>query len=362
MLVPKRPLPLSSQTCCRKGDSSPAETASGLFAPRPRSPRLRSGVTAGFTLIELLVVIAIIAILVALLLPAVQQVREAARKSQCQDHLHNIGVALHGYEASFGVLPPGVVRQTADVHYDPAGDANTLNVESWGWGAFLLPNVEQKPLYDQCGIGQGRTLENVVNTNLSLLETSIDIYRCPSDTAPDVRTVALSGYTPRFALWGTSNYKAVQSHRATSPYGNVLTEVTGCFYGNSKVRFRDITDGTGNTILVGEVAWVGRIPALRYSAAVWAGCRLGLGGNCADDILAGGRGAINHQVNNADQMQESFHSAHPGGAQFVMGDGVVRFLSENIDYRTNGDSNSSVEDSVYERLLSRKDGQPVGSY
>jgi hypothetical protein len=128
------------------------------------------------------------------------------------------------------------------------------------------------------------------------------------------------------------------------------------------LRIGEVTDGTSNTIAVGEIAWIRRLATgaqLRHQAAVWAGCRQGQQGNCTDDVFAGGRAAINHLNNNSDQLAESFSSLHVGGAHFVLCDGSVHFVSENIDYVTNGVSNSSNVDSAYERLLARNDGQVV---
>ena len=310
----------------------------------------------GFTLVELLVVIAIIGILIALLLPAVQAAREAARRSQCSNNLKQIGLALHNYHDTHKVFPPGVVQQTADPDF-VAGAGNVANpVESWAWSAFLLPFVEQSALHEQGGIGSGNLLQNVIDT---VARVPVPAYRCPSDTAPKIRTTAIAGFTVRFAEWASSNYKGNCSHRGCGVDGGLNT--TGIFWRlNNEIGMRDIVDGTSNTIMVGEVCWIRQ--NLRYQAAVWAGCLQGQQGNCVDDILAGGRGAINHQVNNADQLQESFSSMHPGGAQFVLGDGSVRFISENIEYITDAASNASAVDSTYERLLARNDGQPLGEF
>ncbi len=116
--------------------------------------------------------------------------------------------------------------------------------------------------------------------------------------------------------------------------------------------------------MIGEIAWVRG--QWRYQAAVWAGCIQGQQGNCVDDVLASGRAAINHQAppapGNGDQMAESFSSHHTGGVNFVFGDGSVRFVSQNIDYITNGPSNGSAADSAYEYLLHREDGQVVANF
>jgi len=319
--------------------------------------------TRGFTLVELLVVIAIIGVLVALLLPAVQSAREAARRMQCQNHLKQIGIALHTYESVHKRFPPGIVQQQADPDFVPGGTAQNLvnNTESWGWGAFLLPFLEQGALYEAAGIGRGALLQNATRE----ASTPIAVYRCPSDgRAPKVRVGV--GFNVRFGPWALSNYKANCAPRVCGISGS-----DGLFWRSnapgeggtpSGIAFRQIEDGTSNTIAVGEIAWI-RVASgveLRHQAAVWAGCVQGQQGNCVDDVLASGRAAINHLVNNADQLAESFSSLHSGGgAGFVFADGSVRFLSQNIDYVTDGPSNTSPVDSTYERLLARNDGQAV---
>jgi prepilin-type N-terminal cleavage/methylation domain-containing protein/prepilin-type processing-associated H-X9-DG protein len=315
-----------------------------------------------FTLVELLVVIAIIGVLVALLLPAVQSAREASRKMGCQNNLKQIALALHNYEQTHKKFPPGVVQQQADPQFSPgATAANTVNnTESWAWSAFLLPYIEQNALYEQAGIGRGNPLQNVV----PLASTPLAAYRCPSANSPKVRVGV--GFTVRFAPWATSNYKANCSHQGCGISGS-----DGIFWRSnapgeggtpSDMGLRNLEDGSSNTIAVGEIAWIRVVNGmqLRHQAAAWAGCVQGQQGNCVDDVLASGRAAINHLHNNADELAESFSSVHSGGgASFAMADGSVHFLSQNIDYVTNGVSNSSPVDSAYERLLCRNDGQLV---
>ncbi|MEW4561042.1 DUF1559 domain-containing protein [Bremerella sp. JC770] len=314
----------------------------------------------GFTLVELLVVIAIIGVLIALLLPAVQQAREAARRIQCSNTLKQIGIAVHNYHDVHLALPPGHVIQANDP--DWGSTTSDTNVESWGWGAILLPYIEQHALYEQSGLSRGVLLETVVDP---IALTPIAAYRCPSDTAPTI------GDGRKYSEWAVSNYKASYGHRSGAISIQTVHPTpeaeTGCFLPIGKpgasqpsLRFRDITDGTSNTIAIGEVAW--KRGELFYEAAVWAGGTRGKGGNICEDVYAGGRASINHSNNVSNELCESFSSMHPGGAQFVFADGSVHFVTETIDFITNGSSNSSDVDSSYERLLSRNDNQVIGEY
>ncbi len=320
----------------------------------------------GFTLIELLVVIAIIAVLIALLLPAVQQAREAARRSQCKNNLKQIGLAMHNYLDVYNAFPPGLISQIADAQYAGVTSSTVdANVECWGWGAFLLPYLEQTALYNQGGVGNGSPLENVLTT---VAMTPITVYRCPSDYAPATRTPS------QFATWATSNYKANMGHRIGPQFADinptqganvvstkVEAKATGMFFRDIVRRIRDVTDGASNTILVGEARYE-LSGSSNSTAAVWAGAKRGLGGNSAKDVFGTGRGPINNTIGNFNQIVEPFSSHHVGGAQFVFADGSVRFLSENIDFTANAADNESAADSTYEFLLNRADGQPVGEY
>ena len=137
-------------------------------------PHVRNSQFKGFTLVELLVVIAIIGVLIALLLPAVQQAREAARRIQCNNHLKQIGLSLHNYHDTFGTLPSLLIPPQ-----DIRGSANQVDSwdPAWGWQAFLLPFIEQTALHEQARIGQGsRPLDHIAS-----FRTAIDGYMCPSD-------------------------------------------------------------------------------------------------------------------------------------------------------------------------------------
>ncbi|WP_437228288.1 DUF1559 domain-containing protein [Planctomicrobium sp. SH661] len=342
------------------------------------------GLSAGFTLIELLVVIAIIAVLISLLLPAVQQAREAARRSQCRNNLKQIGLALHNYHEACNLFPPGFVRDLSDPQYanltnsTPAGPYSTDSsgssywVECWGWSAFLLPYVDQAPLYQKT-IGAGRRLHDELTTNnggegTRVAQTIISSFRCPSDTGPRVRELGSSGaniQTGRLT-GGMSNYAGNISHRRdnVSNGGGIFggPRTTGLFWLHSNARLRDITDGASNTIAVGEVAF--EIKGLIWGAKAWAGCRMGGGPYCIDDILASGRGPINFPVDSVPQRMQNFSSLHDGGAHFLLADGSVRFISQHISYvsSTPAGSNDSDADSTYEYLLNREDGMPIGAF
>ncbi len=294
----------------------------------------------GFTLIELLVVIAIIAILVALLLPAVQQVREAARKSQCQDNLHNIGTALHNYHGTFNALPPGsIVVKSAD--------GSTYNGHGWTWHASILPHIEQKPLYDAIQGPDGMGGEpGGVNSEKQLLAGSSDleIFACPSN--PKVKSKpAKNGYS-------TSTYNGNMGTRigdgsdnclsgSVSTADDMVNKAWGCMNGNgvfyisSSVRFGDVIDGLSNTIFVSEVVDSGGDSQLLGGAGsdrkyIFSG---GADSNPPTEmteylIAAEGNDPINGGA------EEAAGSYHAGGAHFSLGDGAVRFLSENMHMPT----------------------------
>lgn len=318
----------------------------------PKSARVER--RHAFTLVELLVVIAIIGILIALLLPAVQAAREAARRSQCSNNLKQIGLGLHNYHDVLRSFPSLFVIATGDPDLpNPCINANSdLSVESWAWSALILPFVEQTVLHQSAEIGRGGLLQ----THLAgLARQRIAVYRCPSDPGPDVgQTIG------RFLTAGTSNYGAINSHRSGSLYAG--TAATGSFWCNSGVSFRDITDGTSNTIAVAETTT--SLKGVGMGPKKWSGCQQGCGGNCIDEVALTGRWPINDTTGSVDQRGEAPSSSHPGGVQVLLHDGSVRFISETIDFKKNAGSanNDTVVDSTWERLLSRDDGQPVGDF
>ncbi|MCP4508676.1 MAG: DUF1559 domain-containing protein, partial [Fuerstiella sp.] len=238
----------------------------------------------GFTLIELLVVIAIIAILIALLLPAVQQAREAARRTQCNNNLKQIGLALHNYHDVHKTFPPGWVDQTFGTS------------SNWGWAVYLLPQIEQANLYGRLQVGNPHSLGIALDDpqKLKLMQTPITAFRCPSDTAPEIndRHTLVSDRQLEISV-ATSNLVAA----AGGGDWTVAGKLTGSFGKNSRVNLRDITDGSSNTIVVGERAWQLFLPtggAVQCGAATVFGMSAGsVNGIMPRMTLAKGRFGIN---------------------------------------------------------------------
>ncbi len=349
--------------------------------PRQSSCARRSA----FTLIELLVVIAIIATLVAILLPAVQQAREAARRSTCKNNLKQLGIALHNYHDTYNTLPPGHVL-------DPlSGD----DQGHWIWSAMILPFVEQGGLYDALRVGNLPASQSLA-MNTSIMQQTIPVFRCPSDAGPSVFTTARLGYTfDAVPASGTTvndvgvtvtnyvlnnNVAYQRSRPATTPTSGI-SGATGPFWENSKCRFADITDGPSNTFLAGERAY------LVHNENAYAAMLLAIRGN-----LAAGQGptAFDKSGNTAsnqgmysyssttyfginpiisifasgdqDYVRAGYSSQHQGGSQFLMGDGAVVFISQNIDNSGYGATPNGIIDSTFEYLAGISDGKIVGSY
>ena len=312
----------------------------------------------GFTLIELLVVIAIIAVLIALLLPAVQQAREAARRSQCKNNLKQMGLALHNYHDTYNVFPFG--------HGEDGLNAPNTCAEGtcaqWSWGAMLLPQLEQKPLFDKLRPG-ARKAQQAVKNDLALMQTVLSVFRCPSDTAPDLNTdqKVPNGDGDTAECTGancqptaTANYIGINHHSRLD-----RTNPTGVFgRGAWKKAMRDVTDGLSNTMLVGERPWHLWGPTKKGQAGVIYATN-GDQDNGHENGLVYVAGATANPPN--AECNTCFGSRHAGGTQFLMGDGAVRFVSENIDHRNDG-SHPSPVNSVYERLAHISDGQPIGDF
>ena len=328
-----------------------------------------AGRRPGFTLVELLVVIAIIGILIALLLPAVQAAREAARRMQCTNNLKQIGLSMHNYHDTFKCFPPGVICFEQN-----AGNVRTW--DSWGWSAFLLPYVEQKPLYDQLNLSDWGHRLNVWTGNnppgdVNLLTTPIDAYICPSAKSDPVNVDRDMNNVP---TPGTSNYVGCAG---VVLQGNKY-ENTGVLFQewDTAVRFRDITDGTSNTFAVGE-------RSARCRAAIWVGSdnpRNFNNGNNLGDCLGLASIKLNTPIQDGTAnatCRNGFASEHPDGANFLLCDGSSRFVSDLIEF--NQDQVADISDpwqdagnpdwytnkhtlGVYQLLGCREDGEPLKSF
>ncbi|MEO1993640.1 MAG: DUF1559 domain-containing protein [Planctomycetaceae bacterium] len=305
----------------------------------------------GFTLIELLVVIAIIAILVALLLPAVQQAREAARRTQCKNNLKQMGLALHNYHDVYRVFPPGNVHK--------AGSQRSSSLAAYGWATFILPFMDMQNMFDQLDVNQ-RDLDLALRNpqGKSLAQQVLTAYRCPSDSSPDLNTKR-SFNNPYKLSVATSNYLGVIGTRWATPYQVVVNgrDPWGMLFGDSKVRIRDVVDGTTNTLFIGE-------RDIECRAGVWIGVR-----NYQGNGNIGNRqhlGRTFHKINhpNPARCEEGFSSAHSGGAQFLLVDGSVRFVNDTIQSNTRSSTWVRPENSmgIYQRLGRRNDKLVVAAF
>jgi prepilin-type processing-associated H-X9-DG protein len=290
--------------------------------------------------VELLVVIAIIGILIAMLLPAVQQVRESARRIQCANNLRQIGLACHNYESSFGKFPPGmnievgsgsgmIFENNYNTYMAPKGvPRNPPHRGKWGsWMFWIFPFIEQNNLYTSIDPNLRDQSANSLGANAPTANIG-DSYICPSDNMePKIVTFPVNSPQWFFAMNSYFGNAGVYAwHFSVATYD-------GMFFYNSQRTFSDITDGSSNVLLVGE----------RYSYdpefPTYSDFR-GWGWNAVNsprDNIAGTAAPINYKLppgsgpNPSFALQDilfsSFSSAHPGGANFAMADGSIQFVT-----------------------------------
>lgn len=275
----------------------------------------------GFSLVELLAVGAIISISAALAFPALQRARDEARRNACKNNMKHIALAMHNYHDAFVTFPPGWVVK----------DTNPETGPCYGWGSFILPYIEQAPLYNQINFSAPPDI-----TSSERLQKRIDFYRCPEDTSEDTNPVRDE--------YGTSTYSGNYGDVALPGSVDTPKKATGIFYWNSKVQIRDVRDGTSNTLLFGE-------KCIGSAAGIWMGVRSNQ--NASDSVTP-----CNHEAR-MNTVIDSFSSRHGEGAHFALCDGSVRFIIEKIDSKP---SENGVPKGTYQKLANKNDAQPVSGF
>jgi prepilin-type N-terminal cleavage/methylation domain-containing protein len=306
-----------------------------LQIPNRKARRPRQPARWGFTLVELLVVIAIIGVLVALLLPAVQAAREAARRTQCSNNLKQIALAIHNYHDAMRTFPPGYISSNPGI----AGSSTWCRsggVQRAPWTVLILPYTEQSNLHARFNFNiVFQDTSNQMAAVNGAVVMPVKMYQCPSD-------VRLS----QNKTW--SSYFGVQGGGSAPDCGNTSCSaanergmyVTGMLYAGSRLGFQNVTDGTSNVFLIGES---------RYGSAAWAASAKQ--DSCAyARNLAGAQDAINLFKGQGVHDSRGFSSYHPNICGFSMVDGSVHYVSQNIDL------------NMYRQLGRRDDGLPAGGF
>lgn len=299
------------------------------------NPTVKRSITRprrGFTLIELLVVIAIIAVLISLLLPAVQQVRAAARRTTCRNHLHQLGLSLHNYESTFGVLPPGYV-------YRPSPQGNEAG---FSWGAMILPQLDQASV--------STTFDYNVpifhSNNIKVRETHLPLFLCPDDT------FSADGYVEM----GSERYASASYVGSFGPpdLDDTQEKRDGLFSRNSSTRFGSVSDGLSNTLMVGERTngpfRIGAAHGSHFSyETAWAGAIREIT-DPTDDHGHMVLFQAGHTPNHPQSDDRDVSAPHIGFANFLMGDGSVRSIIESVDF------------SIYTALSTRSGNDVIGEF
>jgi prepilin-type N-terminal cleavage/methylation domain-containing protein/prepilin-type processing-associated H-X9-DG protein len=294
--------------------------------------RSRCRCQTGFTLIELLVVIAIIAILIGLLLPAVQKVREAAARMKCSNNLKQLAIAAHSFHDVNGRFPYNGSRTSNSGCCNAAGDAE------WSWLVRVFPYIEQDNLYRQ--LGEQVNAAPGASANMPRVALTIPTLRCPSDTTPESRNSSgvPNGWKPGSVAY--TSYKGVSGSRwnygsfAFAPAGSSgdgLDNSNGIFWRRDIIRplsMTAVTDGTSNTMMVGEdIGTMNIHNGWAYSNTANGTCAIPL-----NSAMRAGQPGFNNPGDWPNVY--SFRSRHTGGANFALADGSIRFVRDSIDLAT----------------------------
>ncbi len=342
-----------------------------------------SGHRRGFTLIELLVVIAIIAVLIALLLPAVQAAREAARRSQCTNNLKQIGLGIANYESSNGTFPLGAM------YYVESANSDCVN-RTFSMFASILQYMEQSPIYNSINYSfaaGGTGIPNSGITNRTALITRIASFVCPSDFQQTPYTLAQSnnGYSQISYAGCSGNNDIYRWIQANCPASAITIPPEGIFGPDTAFSIAAITDGTSNTISVGETNRFKNDPDQvfqSWSRQAWFGSNLS--GSTRANALATCTPTINAPLQNPDSSPDTtyydqwylnatnsaayqamgqfgFRSQHPGGANFLFADGSVHYLKQTIQNAGPPLANGTLSLGVYRKLATKAGNEVISS-
>ena len=352
------------------------------------TPRPAARSRYGFTLVELLVVIAIIAVLVSLLMPAVQQAREAARRTQCQNNLRQIGLALHNYHDTHRVFPSGWTTNYANYCSPNCADHST-----WSWHTMILPQLEQSAVSLALRPGAEPLITSMGDpVKMTELQRSRPIFLCPSDSGPTLNERrffpgnAFDSNGGADAAMASGQIKVARASyvgsRGVSGFlflPSIGASGNGIFERDSKVGIADIIDGTSNTFLAMERAYLTPVGGCIHGGALWAGTNLFHSSPCIPDagpyaLVATMAVTMNSELScvsacvsppspNPPNVFLGASSMHSGGANFLLCDGSVRFITENIHSRIDATyPNDTSKWGTYQRLAHVSDRQTLGDF